>query len=186
MKNFKLLSAFLMMSILFTFCSDPCKDIECINGDCDEGICNCTLGYEGTTCDSEIRTKYYGIYMGDFGSCIPDIAGGIDLEQFSAFTSATLIIGPATAVHQVNISSTNTLFSFSQNADITAQAFPIDATTTTIDDPNLLPIAINISSAGFGEFIDENTLSLDLLITITPEGIPLPFSQSCTIEFTKQ
>jgi len=48
---------------LMNACSDPCKDVECLNGGiCDEGDCICAAGYEGTDCAVEMRTKFIGSY----------------------------------------------------------------------------------------------------------------------------
>ena len=66
MKNFNFL--FVMMSfcsvLMFTSCeTDPCDAVVCLNeGTCDEGICACADGYEGTLCDTEWRTKMLGSY----------------------------------------------------------------------------------------------------------------------------
>ncbi|MEY2829533.1 MAG: hypothetical protein RIQ33_1392 [Bacteroidota bacterium] len=59
--------AFALMTVLsvasvtyFNSCKkDPCKDVVCNNGGtCVDGTCSCTTGYEGTTCETEMRTKY--------------------------------------------------------------------------------------------------------------------------------
>lgn len=49
---------------------DPCENITCLNeGICNNGDCNCPLGYEGETCETESRTKILGFYNYDSGTC---------------------------------------------------------------------------------------------------------------------
>ncbi|MFQ5334919.1 MAG: calcium-binding EGF-like domain-containing protein [Flavobacteriales bacterium] len=49
-------------------CKDPCKDMECLNGgECVEidrktAECNCTTGYEGDDCGTEMRAKFLSMY----------------------------------------------------------------------------------------------------------------------------
>jgi hypothetical protein len=188
MKNLKVFFLGILLSLGMTNCSDPCKDVNCANGNCDEGICNCVAGYEGTLCDTEIRTKYYGIYTADISSCIPDVGlgqGGIDLTQLGALTTVSLIVSPAGNVEFVNLSSTSAIVNFNEDVSITSNFFTIPPTTTTIDDPNLLPIAINLTANGLGEFVDSNTITMDLVVAISLDVIPFPLSQNCTIVFTK-
>jgi len=65
MKN-KILSflatAALGTTLFFASCKeDKCKDVTCNNGGtCIDGTCECATGYEGTTCDTEARTKFTG------------------------------------------------------------------------------------------------------------------------------
>lgn len=58
------LSALLTFSafgaVLYTSCNkDECKDVVCQNGGtCTGGTCTCTSGYEGTNCETAVRTKF--------------------------------------------------------------------------------------------------------------------------------
>ncbi len=66
MKNFKFLTfAFISIVAVSTIfymnsCNpDPCKDVVCQNGGtCVDGTCGCLTGYEGTNCETEMRTKF--------------------------------------------------------------------------------------------------------------------------------
>lgn len=64
MKNFKLLLLSLSFGALaLTGCKDECDDVVCQNGGtCNEGICACATGYEGTECATETRAKFLGTY----------------------------------------------------------------------------------------------------------------------------
>lgn len=54
------LTAGLFSTAVFTSCnSDACADVVCSNGgSCVDGTCVCPVGYEGTTCTTESRTKF--------------------------------------------------------------------------------------------------------------------------------
>lgn len=44
---------------------DPCADVTCNNGGiCVDGTCDCADWYEGSSCNTEMRTKFYGTYQG--------------------------------------------------------------------------------------------------------------------------
>ena len=53
----------LAISFVFNGC-DKCKDVVCINGDCNKGNCDCYDWYEGDKCENEMREKFYGTYEG--------------------------------------------------------------------------------------------------------------------------
>jgi hypothetical protein len=87
MKNFKFLTfAFFALMSLSTVVymnsckTDPCKDVVCQNGGtCVDGTCSCLTGYEGTNCETELRSKFL-------------VAGASFTETgttYSSFTSAT-------------------------------------------------------------------------------------------------
>jgi hypothetical protein len=71
MKNLKsiLLAGFITVSAfsatIFTSCNpDACKDVVCNNnGTCTDGTCTCAVGFEGTNCDTESRTKVFGSFL---------------------------------------------------------------------------------------------------------------------------
>lgn len=47
--------------------SDPCEDVSCVNGTCnDDGACLCDNGYEGTLCDQKICNDENC----EFGECV--------------------------------------------------------------------------------------------------------------------
>jgi hypothetical protein len=58
-------SVVIALAVNFNSCKkekqDPCEGITCQNGGwCYDGSCKCTLGYEGTNCETESRAKFIG------------------------------------------------------------------------------------------------------------------------------
>lgn len=54
-KLFNLLFVLTLFSASFSGCKDPCKDAVCLNGGiCDDGDCECPLGYTGDHCETEV------------------------------------------------------------------------------------------------------------------------------------
>lgn len=54
----------LAITIIFTACTDPCKDKDCENGYCIEGDCFCSDGYSGENCEISESDKFVGNYSG--------------------------------------------------------------------------------------------------------------------------
>lgn len=55
-------------SLFMVSCNpDPCKDVVCNNGICNDvtGSCDCSAGYEGNACDIRIKKKFLGSYKGN-------------------------------------------------------------------------------------------------------------------------
>jgi len=52
--------------MFFNACtSDPCKDVNCLNGgNCVSGTCVCANGYEGTDCSTKSADKFVGTWNG--------------------------------------------------------------------------------------------------------------------------
>lgn len=177
----------LVLCLLFPACSeDPCEDVNCVNGDCIEGVCNCLQGYEGVLCDTEIRAKYFGIFEGDLSPCIPSQGPApIDLSQLGDLTSSTIIVGPGSDINHVNMAITNALVNINEDIDISSTTFTVPLTTVDLDDP-ALPVAITISTSGLGEFVDDNTITVTLQVSITLSQFPIPITQTCELTYLRQ
>lgn len=127
MKNLKalFLASFLTVgtfsTVFFTSCNqDKCKDVVCGNGGtCKEadGSCDCAVGFEGTNCDTESRTKLIGTYLLS-GS---DNTGG----TYSNLSTTTSVSAVDKKKFLINIAST---FIFTCTMTGT-NAFTIDNTT---------------------------------------------------------
>jgi hypothetical protein len=122
MKKIKNVLAVMIMAfglmITAQSCKDPCKDVECNFGTCDEGTCLCEDGYEGTNCDVELRNKFLATYRvsgtdtdGDSYTDIP-----VKIEAASANVKAVLITWDNEVVMNGNSSASNTITIPSQTA----------------------------------------------------------------------
>lgn len=69
-----LLSSLFLGAALITSC-DPCKDVDCVNGTCNEGDCDCDEGWEAADCTTEKRKKFLGDYTGNE---VCDTLGNVD------------------------------------------------------------------------------------------------------------
>lgn len=56
----------LVLTVAFSGCKkDLCETTSCLNGaTCNEGTCECAVGYEGENCGTEMRQKFLGLYTG--------------------------------------------------------------------------------------------------------------------------
>ncbi len=77
MKKLNLILLFfglLFGATMITSC-DPCKDVDCVNGTCNEGDCDCDEGWEAADCTTEKRKKFLGAYSGNE---VCDTLGNVD------------------------------------------------------------------------------------------------------------
>lgn len=90
------LSAFLTLSalsaVLYSSCTkDECKDVTCQNGGvCSGGNCTCTVGYEGTRCETKSRDKFIGTYVGTEACTLGTDAYSITISANSDAIKLTL------------------------------------------------------------------------------------------------
>lgn len=55
-----------LLMLIISSCQNPCISVDCQHdGTCIEGVCYCADGYTGDECEREIRSLYYGTYVGD-------------------------------------------------------------------------------------------------------------------------
>lgn len=55
--------------LLFTQCTNNCKDVSCVNGSvCFDGECDCPIGFSGAECEQEFRANFLGTFSLD-GEC---------------------------------------------------------------------------------------------------------------------
>ncbi len=71
---YKICNIILLVMTLSVFVAcegdDPCENITCLNeGICDNGSCDCPVGFEGDTCEVEYRDRILGLYTYDSGTC---------------------------------------------------------------------------------------------------------------------
>lgn len=63
MKPFLAIAIIILVGL--TSCEDFCKGVDCVNGDCSEGICICQQGYEKDSahiCSIRSRERFLGNY----------------------------------------------------------------------------------------------------------------------------
>lgn len=135
------------MMVMTNACSDPCKDVTCLNGGtCAEGTCDCTTGYEGDDCGTQERTKFIGTY-GVSDVCSLSGGSGYDCTIKTSGTDISKVL------------ITNVWDSFS--ADVVAT---VSGTTITV--ANQEPDSDGYTVAGNGT-ISGTTISMTLTITET-------------------
>lgn len=126
MKSIKqiLLGAFLTVSaftaVLYTSCTkDACKNVTCNNGGtCSGGNCTCTTGYEGTSCETQSRTKFIKSW-----SASDLLTGGTSPIPY---TSA-IVAGVSTDVTQVLIADFSDFFTNTVTASISGSTITISS-----------------------------------------------------------
>lgn len=87
-------AAFAMaLAVSFTGCTDPCKDVVCVNGECVEGDCVCDAGYEGSDCGTAVNAKFAGTFTNAPEDCVPSgpVAAGYTITITASTTTATTI-----------------------------------------------------------------------------------------------
>lgn len=113
------LTAGVFSSAVFTSCnSDACADVVCSNGGaCVDGTCACPVGYEGTKCETESRTKFAKSWACN------DVTGSSPALVYNCVISA----GSAANVTSVIISKT-----FSDNFFVNNVNATVSGSTITI------------------------------------------------------
>lgn len=88
---------------------DPCDKVVCQNGgSCNNGNCSCATGYEGTTCGTEMRAKFIGLYNGTLTCSGTANTVNMTINNSSAgITSVVFGDGVDTWIGTVNESSVN-------------------------------------------------------------------------------
>jgi len=179
----KQIGIFLTMAFFALFlsnCSDPCKDIDCNNGSCDDGTCICEEGYTGTNCEAELRAPFIGTFQGDL-DC-PDAPFDLSMLGFGSLTVVTE--GNPDDIFEITISTPSIPFSLFSTGTIDGNKLTLAATSTEIDlsgiPDNPLPIdSLPITTTGDGELDGENiVINVNIII-------PLLGTISCTSVLTR-
>lgn len=158
-----------------------CDTLACINGMCDPVnlSCICEEGYEGRACDTETRSKYFGVFSGNFSSCLSDFIPPNTLPDSLALLSA-IVTADESDINQVTISAPNPLVMIDDvKVNPTSGIFLLPTNSFTIENENI-PFPVTITVSGNGVFVDESNLNITLNIII-----PLAPAIECTIEMLK-
>ncbi len=148
----KLFSALgLIIGLTLFSCKDACKDVTCLNGaTCDDGVCQCTEGYEGDDCGTESRAKYFGTYMHT----------NISYEctnqspYAESYQMLTIVSASSTSVNHVMLLTDEDL---NIEAELDGSNYSIPAQNLYVDG-DVIPIG---ASSGFFE---SNGLNLNILL----------------------
>ncbi|HET8573405.1 MAG TPA: hypothetical protein VFL76_05995 [Edaphocola sp.] len=116
MKNWKLslLTAFgffaICAMVVFNSCEkDPCMDLNCKNGSCVDGLCQCPTGWEGAECDIPAASRFLGTYTGSL-SCdnFPIVQENMSITLVSAPNEISLHLpfGNSSVLHMEGIAET--------------------------------------------------------------------------------
>lgn len=122
MKYFYLLLIFLLF---LTSCKkDPCEDINCpATAVCVEGVCNCMEGYEGASCETEMRDKFLGSYTGTITQHFEE--GGPDPVIIAEDATLT-VIATGSAVSKMSINLLSELLLLQMSVDSEPYKFYFD------------------------------------------------------------
>ena len=74
-KSFAFVLCSSILLLLFGCPKDPCADVPCVNGSCFEGICDCDLGFYGSSCQNYDPCHNVPCYNGvcENGNCKCDV-----------------------------------------------------------------------------------------------------------------
>ena len=116
-----------VLSLSLTSCADPCKDVDCNNGECVEGNCICDDGYEGTNCDVEWATKFLALNANATDICVSGSYNyTVDIDRINEATIQITNLGDFNIVSQVYAIISNgtdiTMTNFTDNAGRTWNA----------------------------------------------------------------
>ncbi|MCD8528476.1 MAG: hypothetical protein LRY27_00485 [Chitinophagales bacterium] len=152
----KLLPIFLILIAAISGCKDACKDVQCVNGSCDDGTCICEAGYEGTTCDTQINDKFEGTWdmpCGGYLSAAPYFEDSIPNQ------STQIVIEDAGNPSQIQVVITIPIL----NQDVTLVG-TVDGNTVVFDQLDYvvpagtipqIPLPITVTFNGSGELVND-------------------------------
>lgn len=166
MRKFSFLGIFAVaLMFLASACSDPCKDVVCVNGECVEGDCVCDTGYEGTDCGTAINAKFAGTYNLT-ETCSPSGAAGpyaVTVTASSTDPSTITFTGlweeaQATATATVSGSTNFTI----EKATFSTGGWEIDGSGSINTSNSQITISYNIYTTGSTTALDACTGTMDL------------------------
>lgn len=99
-------------SVLYTSCvKDSCERLHCKNGAvCNDEICQCPTGYEGTECEHYFSERYVGFYDGHTkcNDMAPSIdSAKVDLVGINTISVRIYSMGVDSNTYQVTVDATS-------------------------------------------------------------------------------
>ena len=163
------LGLFLFLTI--NSCKDPCDDVDCKNGVCVEGSCNCNPGWMGDDCSVMRSTLFKGFYEGIMNcAVITDTIGLIIKEGENALTDLKI------QTHNLKynlggfISIDFDTYTLTGKIDTSFNKFNIVPLPVTFTIPNAGEFKVTISGSG----TIKSEKELDLTMKIDPENPLVP------------
>lgn len=163
-----------LISLFFLACSDPCKDVDCNNGNCDEGICICEDGYGGDSCDTRLSEQFAGEWQGPFDcvELVEDVVLNIQDDEVDIRKIIMNSVGLTLSFNGISFTLDETTLRGNLNQSYTG--FSIDTQTMIIEIPGNPGISADVFGSGF--LVDSSTLSV--LLNVKNEDFGAFFS--CT------
>lgn len=173
-----------MMMFLLGSCSksdpddvvkDPCEGVECLNGNCVEGICECDFGWTGDDCSVTVVSTLKGFYEGildceitpdTMGLIVRDIDDKLNEMRIQTFNFKYSIAG----IFSIDFD----VYQMTAKIDSSFIEFETDPVPGTISIPNFGDFNFELMASG--EFISDS--ELEVLISVKPEN-PLFPSFAC-------
>lgn len=160
-KKFAFLFLFVLSLTLFN-CTDPCEDVDCNQGSCIEGTCDCDDGFEGEFCDIRRSEIFAGQWEGPF-DCVELTENAIlniedDEEDIRKIQMNSE--GIDMSLNGFIFTLDNTILHGRINEIYTG--FFIDTQTMIIEVPNNPGISADVY--GTGTLVDDNTINIEIKV----------------------
>ncbi len=180
-----LLSFILFVSLISNSCKDTideCEGVECNNGDCLLGNCQCDYGWSGSDCSVKKSSFFYADWVGELKCLTNTDTVTMRIEEIGSSVDVLKMhtVGLVFNLGTIPVSFDN--YTLNGVLDSTFEAFVID----TLNIKQIIPfngnnIEVEIGVSGTGKKIEEDKLDikLDFLIKQFNQSI------SCTGVFAK-
>ena len=159
--KFSLFAAFaIALAVSFTGCTDPCKDVTCVNGECVEGDCVCDAGYEGVDCGTALNAKFDGSYNMTAENCSASGPGNVPYAiTITAGSTDATALNITGLYEDASASASATVGTGGTDFTITRAAFSnfgveIDGTGTIDGTGNTIQISYTIYDDVSGAVLD--------------------------------
>lgn len=165
MKKLLMIVPALLLALGFASC-DKCKKADCQNdATCEkkEGKCNCSTFFEGEKCETELRKKYYGKFIGNVELNGAQIPVPVTVSAYGSEANKL------TAVVDLTGGSATLVCTLSNATDYTTN----EVTTTITNPADGKPLEVKVSGTGT---ISATSLTSNLLIKgdFARQGVEIP------------